>query len=72
MNTIVVYLSMFLIILDIHKDSLSYKWNLIGWTCTSYESILNLFFLSILLVNIDNIIDLLLVLNIVMYFYVLH
>jgi hypothetical protein len=32
------------------KDSLSYNWNWIGWTCTSYESILILFFL--LFVNI--------------------
>jgi hypothetical protein len=34
---------MFLIILIVQKDSLSYNWKWIGWTCTSYESILILF-----------------------------
>jgi len=27
---------MFLIILNFQKDSLSYSWNWIGWTCISY------------------------------------
>jgi len=43
MNKIVLYLNMFLIILNVQKDSLLYNWynwNWIGWTCTSYESIL--------------------------------
>ena len=32
-------------ILNVQKDSLAYKWNLFGYTFTSYESILSLFFL---------------------------
>jgi len=40
MNKIVLYLNMFLIILNVQKDSLSYNWNWIGRTCRSYESIL--------------------------------
>jgi hypothetical protein len=39
---------MFLIILNVQKDSLSYNWYnwiWIWWTCTSYESILIVFFL---------------------------
>ena len=50
MNKIVLYLTMFLIILNVQKDSLLYNWNWIGWKCSSYESILILFFL--LFVNI--------------------
>jgi hypothetical protein len=50
MKKIVLYLNMLLIILNVQKDYLLYNWNWIGWTCTSYESILILFFF--LLVNI--------------------
>jgi len=35
MNKIVLYLNMFLIILNVQTDSLSYNWNWIEWTCTS-------------------------------------
>ena len=49
-NLTVLYLNMFLIILNVRKDSLLYNWNWIGWTCTSYESILILFYF--LFVNI--------------------
>jgi hypothetical protein len=48
MNKMVLYLNIFLIILNVQKDSLSYSWynwNWIGWTCTSYEPIFILFFL---------------------------
>ena len=50
MNKIVLYSNMFLILLNVQKDSLLYNWNWIGWTCTSYESILIFFFF--LFVNI--------------------
>jgi hypothetical protein len=34
--------NMFVIKLNVQKDSLTYKWNLFGCTFTSYESILSL------------------------------
>jgi len=40
MKKIVLYINVFLVILNVQYDSLTYNWNLIGWTCTSYESIL--------------------------------
>jgi hypothetical protein len=52
MRQIVLYLNMFLITLNVETDSLSYTWNWIEWTCTSYESIFILFFL--LFVNIHH------------------